>query len=160
MKAVKTPWKEIAAEMGRPQHVLKNHWKEINKPQDGAPTASLEKKKDGAAAEKEKKYTEGNCAAEKKKAEKAAKGANPSKATGGEAKKKASKPTEAAQQHGDARAQQADENFSASEVKLLEELVGRDEEQRAMRIASRFYDMTGRRVHSQDVRGKLEMLQL
>ncbi|KAI9713886.1 MAG: hypothetical protein M1820_000616 [Bogoriella megaspora] len=49
-----------------------------------------------------------------------------------------------------------DEMFSYEELAMLGKLVARDESRDWLRIASRFYDKTGRRVHSDDVRERFE----
>jgi len=49
-----------------------------------------------------------------------------------------------------------DDLFSFGELQLLSELLNRDETIRWDRIASQFYDKTGRRVHKDDIREKFE----
>lgn len=49
---------------------------------------------------------------------------------------------------------QEDDLFSFGELQCLSELMMRDERHRWVRIASAFYDKTGRRVHPEDIREK------
>lgn len=51
---------------------------------------------------------------------------------------------------------QEDELFSFSELQCLSEIIMRDQKQSWLRIASGFFDLTGRKVHPEDVREKFE----
>lgn len=53
---------------------------------------------------------------------------------------------------------QEDDIFSFGELQCLSELIGRDANQSWNRIAAKFFDLTGRRVHPDDVREKFERM--
>ena len=53
---------------------------------------------------------------------------------------------------------QEDDLFSFGELQCLSELIMRDEAQRWFRISGAFFDKTGRRVHSEDIREKFEQI--
>ena len=151
MKGAGKTWKEIADAMNRPQAALKKRWREIGKPDDAADAASPKKKDDAGAAEKDKQPTKSDGAAEKKKAEKGAKGANPKKANSGEGEEKASKPTKAASHNGDMRVVQRAQEFSTSEIDLMEKVANKDKEVRWLEVASRLVDKNGRRVAEDEI---------
>jgi DUF1680 family protein len=52
-----------------------------------------------------------------------------------------------------------DDIFSFGELQCLSELITQDGRQRWLRIASRFADRTGRRVHPEDIREKFAALE-
>ncbi|KAI7155043.1 hypothetical protein KC349_g7247 [Hortaea werneckii] len=53
---------------------------------------------------------------------------------------------------------QSDSLFTISELQFLSELILRDQNQTWLRIASLFYDKTGRKVHPEDIREKFERM--
>ena len=53
---------------------------------------------------------------------------------------------------------QSDSLFTISELQFLSELILRDQNQTWLRIASMFYDRTGRKVHPEDIREKFERM--
>ncbi|RMX81453.1 hypothetical protein D0867_02633 [Hortaea werneckii] len=53
---------------------------------------------------------------------------------------------------------QSDSLFTLSELQFLSELIMRDQNQTWLRIASLFYDKTGRKVHPEDIREKFERM--
>lgn len=53
---------------------------------------------------------------------------------------------------------QSDNLFTISELQFLSELIMRDQNQTWLRIASLFYDKTGRKVHPEDIREKFERM--
>ncbi|KAI7299138.1 hypothetical protein KC315_g17751 [Hortaea werneckii] len=53
---------------------------------------------------------------------------------------------------------QSDSLFTISELQFLSELIMRDQNQTWLRIASLFYDKTGRKVHPEDIREKFERM--
>ncbi|KAI7022728.1 hypothetical protein KC355_g1974, partial [Hortaea werneckii] len=53
---------------------------------------------------------------------------------------------------------QSDSLFTISELQFLSELIMRDQNQTWLRIASLFYDRTGRKVHPEDIREKFERM--
>lgn len=53
---------------------------------------------------------------------------------------------------------QEDEMFTFGELQLLSEIIMKDSGQSWLRVASRFHDKTGRRVHPDDIRDKFEQM--
>jgi hypothetical protein len=53
---------------------------------------------------------------------------------------------------------QEDDIFSFGELQCLSELIAKDMNQGWQRVAAKFYDLTGRRVHPDDVREKFESM--
>ena len=53
---------------------------------------------------------------------------------------------------------QEDDMFSFGELQCLSELIGKDLGQSWQRVAAKFFDLTGRRIHPDDVRGKFERM--
>ena len=53
---------------------------------------------------------------------------------------------------------QSDNLFTISELQFLSEIIMRDQNQTWVRIASLFYDKTGRKVHPEDIREKFERM--
>lgn len=53
---------------------------------------------------------------------------------------------------------QSDSLFTISELQCLSEIIMRDQSQTWLRIASVFYDKTGRKVHPEDIREKFEQM--
>jgi len=53
---------------------------------------------------------------------------------------------------------QEDDLFSFGELQCLSELIMRDQSQTWLRIASSFYDKTGRKVHPEDIQEKFEQM--
>lgn len=53
---------------------------------------------------------------------------------------------------------QSDSLFTISELQFLSELIMRHQNQTWLRIASLFYDRTGRKVHPEDIREKFERM--
>ncbi|KAI7083943.1 hypothetical protein KC356_g7159 [Hortaea werneckii] len=53
---------------------------------------------------------------------------------------------------------QSDSLFTLSELQCLSEIIMRDQNQTWLRIASVFYDKTGRKVHPEDIREKFEQM--
>ncbi|KAI7496088.1 hypothetical protein KC367_g6887 [Hortaea werneckii] len=53
---------------------------------------------------------------------------------------------------------QSDSLFTLSELQCLSEIIMRDQSQTWLRIASVFYDKTGRKVHPEDIREKFEQM--
>ncbi|RMZ04296.1 hypothetical protein D0864_02768 [Hortaea werneckii] len=53
---------------------------------------------------------------------------------------------------------QSDSLFTLSELQFLSEIIMRDQNQTWLRIASVFYDKTGRKVHPEDIREKFERM--
>ncbi|KAI7348707.1 hypothetical protein KC320_g6492 [Hortaea werneckii] len=53
---------------------------------------------------------------------------------------------------------QSDSLFTLSELQFLSEIIMRDQNQTWLRIASVFYDRTGRKVHPEDIREKFERM--
>jgi hypothetical protein len=161
-------WAQIAEITGRPVHALKHHWKDINPDKQNNQNYKPEEKKDnnnGSANNNEAEITKPT-KAEKKAAKKAAKteaGAptKPASVKAASAAKAASVTKSDGQARftlGEWRTLQEDDVFSFGELQCLSELMLRDERQRWLRLASAFYDKTGRRVHSEDIREKFESM--
>jgi hypothetical protein len=53
---------------------------------------------------------------------------------------------------------QEDDMFSFGELQCLSELIGKDLSQSWQRVAAKFFDLTGRRIHPDDVRDKFERM--
>jgi hypothetical protein len=53
---------------------------------------------------------------------------------------------------------QEDDMFSFGELQCLSELIGKDLGQSWQRVAAKFFDLTGRRIHPDDVRDKFERM--
>ena len=165
MKAEGKTWREIATEMHRPQGQLKNRNKEINPDGDGG-EGYRGGKKDGngkrGGGDNENNNNHAQNKEESKKDKKAAKEDQPEKEKKEKPSNKApSKAPSKAVSNGEARftmkewiTLQEDDMFSFGELQCLSELLMRDENQRWLRIASRFFDLTGRRVHPQDIKEK------
>lgn len=176
LKAEGKTWRQIAEITGRSQGLLKEKWKPLN-PDNPANKAGAEDKKDGnGGGDGGKKDNGGNNnepkneKQSKKQAKQAAKeeakkaDADPTKPASkvpSATKAPAGKTPSVARSDGQARftmqewmTLQEDDVFSFGELQCLSELMLRDERQRWQRIASAFYDKTGRRVHPEDVREK------
>lgn len=173
MKGEGKSWKEIAGEMGRAVHLLRNRWKEIGGNQGGGNEQS---KKEGGG---EKGGKEGQKGGDNNNKEQGG-GKNKNKNEGKDknADKKDSKTKQdnnaAPKSNGKADANntnddtlftmdqwltvQEDDLFSFGELKCLGELIAKDSRQNYQRVAARFFDLTGRRVHPDDVRDKFESL--
>ena len=154
MKADHKGMKPIAKELGRYAKEIKARWEQIDP--DGA-NAGAAKKHDGGGKKDDKTKDKAKDGGEKK-ADKQAKADK-----GGKDQKKA--PSKAGSVRSDGQARftmnewmtlQEDDLFSFGELQCLSELIMRDDNQRWLRIASRFADKTGRRVHPEDIREKFE----
>ncbi len=138
-------FKQIAKKMKRGQAQIKKRWAEIG---ETVKIDKVEPKKTEARAEEPKHAS--------KKEKKAAKKAHEAHAAAAE--KKDSKPD---RNDGEARFTMhewqtltEDSIFSLGELQYLSELAMRDQSQNWERIAGKFYDKTGRRVHALDIRDK------
>lgn len=143
MKGENKSWKEIVEVLGRNQHVLKTHWKEINEAggkNDNADTNNNKK-------DKENKKDKSARAEQKPEP-------TPSKPASVKAPSVAGSNGQARFTMHEWMTLQEDDFFSFGELQCLSELMLRDERQRWLRVASAFYDKTGRRVHPEDIREK------
>ena len=160
LKAEGKTWAQIVNEMGRPKKAITVRWNEIK---NAGGDAGAEGKKDGG----EKKGGKGDKAGAEdnnKKADKQEKKANKKDKTDNkpaEEKRAPSKAGSISGGSGQARftmnewmTLQEDDLFSFGELQCLSELMMRDERHRWMRIASAFFDKTGRRIHPEDIREK------
>ncbi|KAK0250421.1 hypothetical protein LTR91_017778 [Friedmanniomyces endolithicus] len=145
-------FKQIAKEMKRGQAQIKKHWAEIG---NTAKVDQAEPKKTETRAEEPKHASK----KEKKAAKKAAKKAE-AEIHAAAAEKKDTKPD---RRDGEARftlhewqTLTEDSLFSLGELQCLSELAMRDQSQNWLRVAAKFYDKTGRRVHPEDIREKFE----
>lgn len=171
MKGEGNSWKEIAGEMGRAVHLLKNRWKEIGNQGGGNEQG---KKESGG----EKGGKQGQKGGDNNK-QQGGGGKNKNKNDGKDKKddknanQKDSKTNAAPKSTVKADANnnddtlftmdqwltvQEDDLFSFGELKCLGELIVKDSRQNYQRVAARFFDLTGRRVHPDDVRDKFESL--
>ncbi|KAF2233165.1 hypothetical protein EV356DRAFT_568246 [Viridothelium virens] len=176
----KSTWKQIAAELGKPPHELKARFKELKAAENAAGGDSGGQKEvgggggegggnggngDGATwsggggggdGEGGGGNNGGSVKEEGGKREKGGKG-------------KKNKRGYAAAPAGDGRSElvsgesqwkkwSQDELFSFEELQILSELVRKDKEREWLRIASGFYDKTGRRVHADDVQERFAEL--
>ncbi|KAK1019900.1 hypothetical protein LTR54_000544 [Friedmanniomyces endolithicus] len=139
--------KQIAKEMKRGQAQIKKRWAEIG---DTAKVEGVDLKNTESHAEEHKHAS--------KKEKKAAKKAAEAAASHHAAEKKDTKPD---RNDGEARftlhewqTLTEDSIFSLGELQYLSELAMRDQSQNWERIAGKFYDKTGRRVHAHDIRDK------
>lgn len=140
MKADNKSWKDIAAEIGKAQWQLKARFKEI-KPADGN---TANKPSDGKA-KGGKKQNGDNKANQGKKVD--LKNAKHSKdGEGDEAKFGIDEWMELTE----------DDIFSFYDLKILRDLVAQDAEWMWLRIASRFFDETGKRVDGSEIKKKFD----
>ena len=155
MKDEKKSWNEIIEVLGRNKKVLQDRFKELNAGGGGGNDTKKDEKKDngkkGSNDDAEGKKDKPDTKKENKKQDKKPEAAKPSSA----------KAASVAGSNGQARftmnewmTLQEDDVFSFAELQCLSELMLRDERHRWMRLASAFYDKTGRRVHPDDIREK------
>lgn len=149
------PWQDIARQLKCSPDLLRARLKEID-PKAASKATSKDEKKDnkdpnGATKQEPRKgKPDGQAKATEHKRQKEA------------PKKPASNPPDSTSEvrftMNEWRTLQEDEMFSFAELQLLSELVMQDQDQTWIRIASRFFDKTGRRVHPHDIRDKFEQL--
>ena len=170
LKAEGKTWAQIAEITGRPKSALQHHWKDINPEKQNNQNNKSEEKKDNNGGGNDKNDANNDEAKPTKAEKKAAK--NAAKAEAAAATKpvsakaaSAAKTPSAAKSDGQARftlgewrTLQEDDVFSFAELQCLSELMLRDERHMWLRLASAFYDKTGRRVHSEDIREKFESM--
>ena len=176
MKGENKSWKEIMAELGRGKHILTARWKEINVADDGNAGDAAKKdegdggKKGGKKGGKSQENDNNNKAGGGDKGENKKKDKNQNQNQNAEkqAAEKKSAPREkppfkaasvrstgeARFTFADVRTLEEDELFSFGELQFLSELLMHDDYGRWLRIASRFFDKTGRRIAPEDVRDK------
>ena len=153
MKTAGKTWNEIGQELGRSKRQVQDRHKELNKDGGGDAGAAAKKdeggkKNDGGGKKggdnkgdkKENKKEDKKQAAEKKVPSNKA----PSNAGSGQARFTMN----------EWMTLQEDDLFSFGELQCLSEIMMRDGRHRWMRIASAFWDKTGRRVHPEDIREK------
>lgn len=150
-----TPWPEIATAIGKPQKACKKRF-------FGDLKLTLQNKDKAADAKAPEQTGDANkntaAKANGNKTEKP----KQKETSNGKGKQAASK---AASNDGEARftmnewmTLQEDDLFSFGELQCLSELIAKDSGQSWLRIASAFYDTTGRRVHPDDIRDKFQQL--
>lgn len=142
-------WKEIGIALGKPHWVIKNRFKEIKPaeevavpPKDGGVSkANMSKPKDKG----------------KDKGNKGWKGKQQDPRPVEEVEEVEEEPAvvEVAQESGDLVELVEDDIFSADELILLSRLLHRDQRDIWPRIASAFFDKTGRKIHPLDIKEKL-----
>ncbi len=159
MKAEGKSWAEIGAAIGgRSKSTATSRWKQLTKG-DGAGAA--EKKDDGKAGAKDEKAKpadgakvddkNGDAKKDVKKDDKK-QAAVPAKAPS----KVSSKGSSVRFTKGEWTTLMEDDMFSFGELQCISELLVQDERHRWLRVASRFTDKTGRKVHPDDIREKFE----
>ncbi|KAF2153098.1 hypothetical protein K461DRAFT_312569 [Myriangium duriaei CBS 260.36] len=171
MKAANKTWKDIVSELGRSKSVWQARWK-VTRPQGTAMNSATQKGKskgeDGSIVEGKKANKSNSSRANDSKKEKALKKANvlrdlletgvptPSASV-------VSKHTSRSEPRMSLSALlellEVDAGFfSPRELRDLFQMLQGDEDEKWLRIASRFYDQTGRRMHEEDIRDAVEAL--
>lgn len=173
LKGENTPWKQIAEEMQRAQHVLKNRWKEIGKQggnnqgkkEDGGKKGNNNgnnKQQGGGKGQQDNNQNQNMGGKRDKNNDN--KNANQNNK---QEKKAASKVGDKTQDtsNNDTRftmadwlTVQEDDMFSFGELRCLGALIATDPQMQWRRVAAKFFDLTGRRVHPDDVRDKFESM--
>jgi len=179
-KAINKSWRIIAEEMGRAQHSLKARFKEINDT-----TGNDEAKKDSDGKNDKEKQGGGNGnGGQGKQGKKGKKGGdnqqnnNQNKEPDKKSASKKEEPKKPASNKPASKSGsvnnnfetrftmtdwltlQEDDMFSFGELQCLSELIGKDLSQSWQRVAAKFFDLTGRRIHPDDVRDKFENMAL
>jgi hypothetical protein len=151
MKAEGKTWAEITKETGRSKQTLWNRYKQIKDDTDADKDKSKhESKSDDKAKDAAQKD-------DKKKPDKD-KGKD-TKAQPAAQKKAEQKTTQAASnvaQVGSPTIIEEDDMFTSEELRTIVQIISHDTDSTWKRIASRFADKTGRRVHAEDLREKFE----
>ncbi|TKA80153.1 hypothetical protein B0A49_00759 [Cryomyces minteri] len=137
----KQTWKEIASALGKSQSQVKNRYKDIKPAEDKAGEATSKAEKNKGNAAKGKGAKEGS--------------KNAKNHAGGDARA-ASKPYDDDIKFSleEWKVLNEDDVFSFKELQLLAAIMFKDVDEQCMRVASRFFDKTGRRIHPHDVREK------
>lgn len=154
LKATGMGVKKIAKEIGRPQQAINERWKEIGGGDEDAAKGGNEKKEDGGGKSKgegKQKNNENN-----KHHDHQQKKEKHEKSTTKAPSKVGSQTGEARFTMGEWMTLQEDDLFTFGELQCLSEILMRDQQQTWLRVASAFYDRTGRRVHPDDIREKFE----
>ena len=143
LKEQNRPWKEIAKEMGLKSHAigkLKARYKELSKPADEAAAVVSAPDAGGAVPEKKEQNSD-----EKDK-------------NGQKPETNAETAAAPAQEGGDKKVNvepEPDNLFDTEDLQALRKILSEDEEQLWLRIASRYFDRTGQRIHPDDIQAKL-----
>lgn len=169
-KAPPVPWLKVAEEVGRPVEACKARWKEIGstggneqgKKDEGKKGDAANQNKGGDQGQKGKGNQGGNNANQGKQGDKQGKGG---KGGNDQQKKESKKNEKRASEKGGTRftmgdwlALQEDDSFSFGELRVISELIARDSERGWQRVASRFFDLTGKRASPDDIREKFESM--
>jgi hypothetical protein len=207
LKAENTPWRVIAEETGRAQHVLKTRFKEINitAGDDQGKKDANGKGAEGGKGQNEKEKQNGGNGGQGKQGKKGKKGGdnqqnqqnhqkkNDNNDKSNQDKKEAEKKLESKKEEEKPKSSsskpasikpssikpasksnnaanetrftmtdwltlQEDDMFSFGELQCLSELIAKDLGQSWQRVAAKFFDLTGRRIHPDDVRDKFERM--
>lgn len=153
MKKDNKSWREIAEATGKAQHLLKKRFKEIKPAEPDAKPAkqSHDQSKEDKAAEHKAKGLEEKRKQEEAKAQHAVEvGANVAAAATAHAQAQ----NEAKMTMEEWRALTTDETFTYSDLQTLALIVNGDTDHRWQRIASRFFDLTGKRIHPEMMKRK------
>lgn len=152
-----TGYKKIADAIDKPlDDALKDEIGKI-KADMGGKDGGNKKKDDGGSKEKDKGGDGGKKKDKEKKKEKE------------KEKEKPKKPASNAPSHRSHRSEarftmeewrilQEDEMFTFGELQLLSEIIMKDTSQSWLKVASRFHDKTGRRVHPDDIKDKFDQM--
>ncbi|KAM0722846.1 hypothetical protein Q7P37_001044 [Cladosporium fusiforme] len=172
MKADGKTWKEISVEMLRGANMLKNRFKELAGKDQGQQDGADKGKGGGDQSQKgnnnqNNKQGGGQGKQDKKDKKNNNQNANKddSKPKQDNNKKAPSKAPSKTNINNDTRftmndwlTVQEDGVFSFGELQCLSELLVKDSYQNWQRVAAKFFDLTGRRVHPDDVRDKFESM--
>ncbi|OQO12251.1 hypothetical protein B0A48_02892 [Cryoendolithus antarcticus] len=169
MKAEGKTWKEIATELNRAKGQVSARFREINTEEGAGNTNGQAKdnaQKNGNDANKQSGDQNNDNAANKGGGKKGKKDKSANDNNAKQDKKqndKKSQPSKLAAEDArftmaDWQTLQEDDLFSFGELQCLSEIIAKDPEMSWPRIAARFFDITGRRVHADDVREKFEGL--
>ena len=185
MKGESKTWAQIGLEVGRTKHEVSARWKVIN-PHKGQNQDAGKKDNGGGGGDKGQQNKGGNNQGQGKKGKKNKGGGNnqnnnqnnnnnnkkddKNKNQNGNQKNSSDKPAakqrsnngnttnEARFTMNDWLTLQEDDIFSFGELQCLSELIAKDLNQGWQRVAAKFFDLTGRRVHPDDVREKFESM--
>lgn len=158
MKADGKTWAEICAEFKCAKKVCQNRWKELEKADGGGEAETKANDSKARATVNEGK---------RQKAKAKAKADNENMTKPAQNEKKRQKPPSRAGSKDDGEARftmnewitlQEDDMFSFGELQCLSELIAKDNRQSWLRVAGAFFDLTGRRVHPDDIRDKFQQM--
>ncbi|KAI9655369.1 MAG: hypothetical protein M1821_005516 [Bathelium mastoideum] len=158
----KSTWRQIAAELKKPQSDIKQRFKELkaNDGGGGGGVANGDQSQSGGDANGSKGDGGGGDVKDKNqgKKEQDAKGQKDNTANGGGVQ--GEEDIEPAFTLPQWKELAGDDMFDVEELDMLAKLVRKDKDRQWLRIASGFYDRTGRRVHERDIEERFEGLRM